>query len=74
MASFQKKKSFGGRGLDPYGRKKVIEILTFFYLLTMKHRDKNCISSLSKGREKITNERDISNEMVPFFLLFLLLT
>ena len=41
------------------------------HLNTMKHRAKNLISSLSKGREKITNEIEISNEMLSYFYSFL---
>ena len=32
----------------------------------MKHRDKNHISILSKRRDKITNENEISREMVSY--------
>lgn len=33
----------------------------------MKHRAKNCISNLSRGRDIITNENEISREMVSYF-------
>lgn len=39
----------------------------FFHLSTLKHRAKNRISYLKKGDLKITEENDISGEMVSFF-------
>lgn len=38
-----------------------------FHLSTLKHSAKNRISGLTKGRHQITNEKEISNEMVSFF-------
>ena len=38
-----------------------------FHLSTMKHRAKNRISNLSRERDKITNENEISREIISYF-------
>lgn len=39
----------------------------FFHLSTLKHIAKNHISSLTRRRHQITNEKEISDEMISFF-------
>lgn len=39
----------------------------FFHLSTLKHREKTHISHLKKGDLKITEDKDIMEEMVAFF-------
>ena len=39
----------------------------FIHLSTLKHRVKNCIWNLKKGSLNITEEKDISEEMVSFY-------